>query len=84
MACSSTKQTVKTEYIRQQIPDLPLPPEYFEVQWQSKDGLYCVDADGAKALLKNRELDKGYQEEMQKILKHLKEQKGVTGDHSRH
>jgi hypothetical protein len=35
---------------------------------------YCLDEGNAKNLLKNRELDKGYQEELQTILKHLKEQ----------
>lgn len=70
----STKQIIKTEYIKQQIPDLPKEPEYYPVQWQSKDGMYCVDEGSAKNLLKNRELDKGYQEEMKEILKHLREQ----------
>jgi hypothetical protein len=36
---------------------------------------YCVDRLDAKNMLKNRELDKGYQEEMRKIFETLKEQK---------
>ncbi len=75
IGCSSTKQIVKTEYIKQQIPDLPKEPEYYPVQWQVKDGLYYFNAENAKNLLKNRELDKAYQEETKEILQHLKEQK---------
>lgn len=73
IACSSTKQIVKTEYIKQQVPDLPKEPEYYPVQWQSKDGIYYFDTENAKNLLKNRELDKGYQKEMRTILEHIKE-----------
>lgn len=76
IGCSSTSnQIVKTEYIKQQIPELPQEPEYYEVRWQSVNGLYCIDESNAKNLLKNIKLMKGYQEEMQEILKHLKEQK---------
>jgi hypothetical protein len=75
IGCSSSKQIVKTEYIKQQVSELPKEPEYYEVKWQEKNGIYCVDKDNAKNLLKNRELDKGYQEEMREILKHQKEQK---------
>lgn len=74
IGCSSTKQIVKTEYIKEHVPDLPKEPEYYPVQWQEKDGMYYMDEGNAKNLLKNREFDKGYQEEMKKILKHLKEQ----------
>ena len=74
IGCSS-KQIVKTEYIRQQVPDLPQEPEYYPVVWHNKLGFYCLDAENAKNLLKNRELDKGYQEEMKTILQSLKEQK---------
>ena len=82
-ACSQ-RQIVKTEYIRQQIPELPKEPEYYSVQWQvitplhpplDKGGIergYCVDADNAKSLLKNREIDKGYQQELKTILEQLK------------
>lgn len=74
IGCSS-KQIVRTEYIKQQIPALPEEPEYYPVQWQWKDGQYCIDEESAKNLLKNRQLDKGYQEEMRKIFESLKEQK---------
>ncbi len=74
IGCSTaTKQVIKTEYIKQQVPELPKEPEYYPVRWQGKGEMYCVDAGGAKALLKNRERDKAYQEEMREILKHLKE-----------
>jgi hypothetical protein len=79
----STRQIVKTEYIRQQVAGLPKEPEYYPVQWQhppvsplTKGGIegggYCLDEDNAKNLLKNRELDKGYQEEMRRILEGMK------------
>ena len=82
-ACSS-RQIIKTEYIKQQIPELPKEPEYYSVQWQvitplhpplDKGGIergYCVDADNAKNLLKNRELGKGYQQELKIILEQIK------------
>ena len=70
----SARQIVKTEYVKQQIAELPQKPKYYPVQWQSKDGLYCIDINGAKALLKNRELDIGYQDEIKTILQHLKGQ----------
>jgi len=39
-----------------------------------KDGFYCFDSvDSAKGFLKNRELDKGYQEECKSIFINLKE-----------
>ena len=73
--CSgSNGQIVRTEYIKQQIPEPPSPPEYYPVGFIVKDGFYCFDSvDSAKGLLKNRELDKGYQEECKNILTNLKE-----------
>ncbi|MBI3584213.1 MAG: hypothetical protein HY096_09750 [Nitrospinae bacterium] len=63
---------IRTEYIYPQIPELPAEPEYYEVRWIGKDGLYCIDADNAKNLLKNIELMKGYQEEMMLIMEGLR------------
>lgn len=74
IGCSATKQIVKTEHIKQQVPELPKEPEYYPVMWLDKNGMYCINNEAAKNLLKNIEIMKGYQEEMQKILKHLKEQ----------
>jgi len=74
IGCSSTKQIVKTEYIKQTVPDLPPAPEYYPVIWQVNGSMYCVAEDSALNMLKNRELDKGYQEEMREILKQMKEQ----------
>ena len=82
-ACSP-RQAVKTEYIKQTIPELPKEPEYYPEKWQvitplhpplDKGGIergYCVDADNAKNLLKNRELGKGYQQELKIILEQIK------------
>lgn len=78
MACSTgcslpAKQTVKIEYVKQQVPALPSPPEYYPVRFTVKDGFYCLDSvESAKGLLKNRELDKGYQGEQRNILLNLK------------
>ncbi len=68
----STKQIVRTEYIKQQIPDLPQEPEYYPVQWHMSGMSYCLDEGNAKNLLKNRGLDKGYQEELRNILEGMK------------
>jgi hypothetical protein len=72
----STRQIVKIEYIRQQVPPLPTEPEYYSVQFKSVEWApgqydYYLDPENAKNLLKNRELDKGYQEEMKEILQGL-------------
>lgn len=69
MGC--TKSIVKTEYIKQEIPPLPEPPQYFDVHFQKKDGFYCVTPDDAKNLLKNREIDKAYMQELRTILEGL-------------
>ena len=71
-ACTPPRQIVRTEYIRQQVPPLPAPPEYYSVEFKAREGLYCLDMDNAKNLLKNRELDKAYQEETGSILMQLK------------
>ncbi len=71
IGCST--KLVQTEYITLQIPDPPAPPEYYHVQWYKIDGNYCVTAESAKNLLKNRELDISYQMEMEKILRGLKD-----------
>ena len=63
----------KTIYIEKEIPYIPTKPEYYSVEWQSMTGLYCIDEDNAINLLKNRELDKSYQEEIRNILENLKE-----------
>lgn len=62
---------VRTEYIRQNIPELPVEPEYYSVQWEKKEGSYCVSPENAKKLLKNIELMKGYQKELRLILEEL-------------
>lgn len=77
MVCSTgcslpSSQVVRTEYIKQQVPVPPEPPEYYPVKFEIKEGLYCLDQDSAKGLLKNRELDKGYQSELRSILANLK------------
>lgn len=71
------RQIVKTEYIRQQVPPVPSPPEYYPVVFVKKDGFYCTsDEESAKNLLKNRVQDKGYQAEMRGSLEDMKQGAG--------
>lgn len=70
--CTQGNQIVKTEYIRQEIPSIPAMPEYYPVSFTERDECYCIDAENAKNLLKNRELEKGYEEELKDILNQLK------------
>lgn len=72
-----SRQIVKTEYVRQQAPPVPAPPEYYPVTFVKKDGSYCTsDEKSAKNLLKNRELDKGYQAEMRGSLEDMNRNEG--------
>ena len=59
---------VRTEYVRQQVPPLPASPDYYLPRFRAVGNNYCVDADGAKKLLKNRVLDRTYQGEIRGIL----------------
>lgn len=73
-ACS--RQVVRTEYVRQQVPSLPSEPSYYPVKWgKGTDGTYFVDQMNAKNLLKNIELMKGYQKDLRTILLDLKQEK---------
>lgn len=74
MGCSS-QQIVKTEYIKQYVPELPTEPNYYSVKWNMLNMYYCLDLENAKNLLKNYELMRGYQVEMRTILERLKEEK---------
>jgi len=47
----------------------------YPVVWSGGKGLYCVDAENAKNLLKNRELDKGYKQELKTISEQIKGEK---------
>ncbi len=74
IACS--RQVVRTEYIRQQIPSLPSEPSYYPVQWgKGTDGTYFVARMNAKSIRKNMELMKDYQKDLRTILLDLKEAK---------
>ena len=68
IGCSGITKTV---YIKPDIPELPAKPGYYSVEFQKNGGLYCVDEGNAKNLLKNREVDKGYQEELRTIIEGL-------------
>jgi hypothetical protein len=70
MSCSGP--IVKTEYVKPTIPELPAEPDYYEVIWNKVGDLYCVDARGAKNLLKNRELDKDFVQQHQEIIEGLR------------
>jgi len=66
---------IRTEYIKQRIPDLPPEPDYYPVTFGKEGDAYTLDKANAKALLMNRELEKGYSEEMRSILTNLKGEK---------
>lgn len=69
------RQIVRTEYVRQQVPPLPEPPDYYPVAFVKRGDSYCLETpEDAKNLLKNRALDKGYQGELRGILQDLKGQ----------
>jgi len=71
-ACTPpASQIVRTEYVRRQTPPKPEAPDYFPVQWGGEKGRYCVDEEGAKNMLKNRELDKAYQAEVDSAFNEL-------------
>jgi len=73
ISCSPVvKGMVKTEYIKQEIPELPEEPSYYKVEWHKVNGSYCVDKENAKNLLKNIELMRGYSQELRLILEELK------------
>ena len=65
---ASGRQVIRTEYVRQQVPPLPASPDYYQPRFRAVGNDYCVDADGARELLKNRVLDRAYQEELTGIL----------------
>jgi len=66
---------IKTEYIKQRIPDPPAEPDYYPVTFGKTGDAYTLDEANAKALLMNRELEKGYSEELKGILTNLKGEK---------
>ena len=70
--CTQGNQIVKTDYIRQEIPSIPASPEFYPVSFIKRDEYYCIDAENARNLLKNRELEKGYQDELKEILNQIK------------
>lgn len=71
MACSTTP-IVRTEYIRPEIPSLPPAPVFYEIRWFLVEGSYCLDAQGARDLLKNIELLRGSDRELRQVLTDLK------------
>jgi len=75
MGCSPSKQIVRTEYIKTEIPPIPADPVYYRVTWQAENGRYCLTEEGAKNLLKNMGLMKSYQKDMKSILMELKQEK---------
>ena len=72
IGCGNQQPIVKKEYVKQAIPALPVPPDYYEVVWQRIDELYCLTPGSAKNLLKNRELDKDFLGQHQEIIEGLR------------
>lgn len=54
------------------MPPLPSQPDYYQPRFRAAGDDYCVDAEGARKLLKNRALDRSYQEELKGILEDMK------------
>jgi hypothetical protein len=63
---------VKTEYVKQQVPEPPAEPDYYAVTFAKSGDRYVLDEMNAKALLMNKALTDGYAEEMRSILTNLK------------
>lgn len=66
MGCSH--QIVKTEYVKQQIPETPPEPKYSPVLFNN----LCLDEQNAKNLSINILLMKGYIKDLQTVLEGLR------------
>jgi hypothetical protein len=66
--CGSVRQISSIEYVEKQLPPTPVEPCYYRVTWDKCSDKYCLNSEGAKALLKNIELMKGYASELKIIL----------------
>jgi hypothetical protein len=69
IGCSTITKAV---YIKPELPYIPNKPDYYGVIFYNLENQYCFNEENAKNLLKNRELDKDYMEELRKILEELK------------
>ena len=54
------KSFINKEYIYPTIPDDPVAPIYYPVEFQKVEDFYCLDNNGAKNLLKNKTLADDY------------------------
>lgn len=71
MACLSTP-LVKPEFIKAEIPPVPVLPDMYDVRWQVSQGCYCLDEKNAKSLLKNVMLLQEHDRALAEILKGLR------------
>ena len=55
-------------YMEPVFPAIPPEPVYFPVKWKPVNGLYCLDKENARNLLRNVELMRGYQRKLRTIL----------------
>jgi len=64
---------IQTRIIKQTIPPIPAPPDYYDVEWtMDADGNYKLTEQGSKNLLKNMELLKDYVEQIKQIIEGLR------------
>lgn len=66
MGCGTLTKTV---YVKQTIPPLPTPPDYYSVEWS---GDYCLDEQNAKNLLKNKALIDDYVQQLIALIEGLR------------
>lgn len=70
---------VKPEYIKAEIPPVPVLPEMYDVRFDlcrmpepSEGSCYCMDAENAKSLIKNILLLRSHDRQLTEILEGLK------------
>lgn len=68
-ACSAP--VVDHRYIERTIPAPPAEPDYYALSWTQQGGWYCLDTEGARALMKDVELLRGNEQEMRRTLEGL-------------
>lgn len=59
-SCSITKSNIKF--------DIPIRSELPKVEWQQINGMYCVDEQNAKNLLKQKVIYNSYEEQLKTVI----------------
>jgi len=69
LSCASREYV----YVEPVMPSVHPEPIYLPVEWQEREGLYCLDERNAKNLLRNIELMKAYKRKLLNILEEYSE-----------